>query len=159
MTYLMAKANDYLLDFDKAQKNYFDFSKKFPNHPKAEIALERAVDLAEFNDQIDKATKLALEASVHTKDKIKKKNYLIKAANFQTKQGLYKSASENLRKASVLSNTRREKYQLNLDIAKNVMKYNKTSALKLINSTIYKIQVAKSNLEEIPIEILWDKHT
>ena len=73
MTYLMAKANDYLLDFDKAQKNYFDFSKKFPNHPKAEIALERAVDLAEFNDQIDKATKLALEASVHTKDKIKRK--------------------------------------------------------------------------------------
>ena len=72
MTYLMAKANDYLLDFDKAQKNYFDFSKKFPNHPKAEIALERAVDLAEFNDQIDKATKLALEASVHTKDKNKK---------------------------------------------------------------------------------------
>ena len=46
----------------------------------------------------------------------------------------------------MLSNTRREKYQLNLDIAKNVMKYNKTSALKLINSTIYKIQVAKIKL-------------
>ena len=58
----------------------------------------------------------------------------------------YVAAVRALRKASILSDTSKEKYKINLDIAKNLSEFDLNGANKLLNDTIYKIKVQKRKL-------------
>ena len=110
IAYLLAKSSDYLLDFENAIKEYKLFSTSYPKHPKVEKSLERAVKIAEFNDDYDSIISLSKDIASKTKRKNKKKRYLIKAAHYLAKKKEYVAAVRALRKASILSDTSKEKY-------------------------------------------------
>ena len=144
--YFLAKSSDYLLSFDDAIEEYKKFAINNPKHRNSEKALERAIVLAEYNDQADDVIELSTIISRKTKRRSKKKRYIIKAAQYLQQNKRYKEAAKGLKKSLCSISYSKEKFKVNLMIASNLYRYDINAARSVLKDTIYRTSRKKKKI-------------